>query len=334
MSNLRPLLPVEMLPATELPAIAVPARLRSATLLSAGLLALLLTACGTSGTSSTGNTSLKDSLYFASTNLPVAYVAESYTSELQVSGGVGPYSVRVASGKLPDGLVLNGRTLSGKATKAGLFSFTVEASDATLSTKAQPMSLTVTALPPLSLAVTLPTSEIRGETRLPLVVTAPRGMRAFRMQWALPEGVTVTRIDPVDTRAVAYWKVNAGLLTLDMGFRTAVATGDRLALLSVKPSKAVTLQAPRMGYNAVGADGSSIQTVALPAAPTPPALTPPAAQPAAPAAQPATQPAAQPVTQPATQPAGTPVSPASTDKTAPADTAPVSPVQPAPGGGK
>lgn len=323
MSNLRPLLPVEMLPAaaaaTALPASALPVRastrLRSATLLSAGLLALLLTACGTSGTSSTGSTSLKDSLYFASTNLPVAYVAESYTTELQVSGGVGPYNVRVASGKLPDGLVLNGRTLSGKATRAGLFSFTVEASDATLSTKAQPMSLTVTALPPLSLAVTLPTSEIRGETRLPLIVTAPRGMRAFRMQWALPEGVTVTRIDPVDTRAVAYWKVNAGLLTLDMGFRTAVATGDRLALLSVRPSRAVTLQAPRMGYNAVGADGSSIQTVALPAAPTPPA-----AQPAAPAAQ------------PVPQPAGAPVPPASTDKTAPADTA--APVQPAPAGGK
>ena len=332
MSNLRPLLPVEMLPAkvlpaTELPASAVPARLRSATLLSAGLLALLLTACGTSGTSSTGNTSLKDSLYFASTNLPVAYVAESYTSELQVSGGVGPYSVRVASGKLPDGLVLNGRTLSGKATKAGLFSFTVEASDATLSTKAQPMSLTVTALPPLSLAVTLPTSEIRGETRLPLVVTAPRGMRAFRMQWALPEGVTVTRIDPVDTRAVAYWKVNAGLLTLDMGFRTAVATGDRLALLSVKPSKAVTLQAPRMGYNAVGADGSSLQTVALPAAPTPPSLIPPAAKPAAPAGP----------AQPAGQPAGTPVPPASTDKAAPVaptDKPPTDTTQPAPGTGK
>ena len=315
MPNLRPLLPAKVLPVT-----ASSTRVRSATLLSAGLLALLLTACGTSGTSSTGSTSLKDSLYFASTNLPVAYVAESYSTELQVSGGVGPYSVRVASGKLPDGLVLNGRTVTGKATRAGLFSFTVEASDATLSTKAQAMSLTVTALPPLSLAVTLPTSEIRGETRLPLVITAPRGMRAFRMQWALPEGVSVTRIDPVDTRAVAYWKVNGGLLTLDMGFRAAVATGDRLALLSVKPSKAVTLQAPRMGYNAVGADGLSIQTVALPAAPTPPA-----AQPATPAGP------AQPV------PAGTPVPPASTDKAAPAtltDKIPPDTTQPVPAGGK
>ena len=321
MSNLRPLLPVEVMPAKVLPP-----RVRSATLLSAGLLALLLTACGTSGTSSTGSTSIKDSLYFASTNLPVAYVAESYTAELQVSGGVGPYSVRVASGKLPDGLVLNGRTVSGKATKEGLFPFTIEASDATLSTKAQPMSLTVTALPPLSLAVTLPTSEIRGETRLPLIVTAPRGMRAFRMQWALPEGVSVTRIDPADTRAVAYWKVNGGMLTLDMGFRTAVATGDRVALLSVKPSKAVTLQAPRMGYNAVGADGSSIQTVALPAAPTPPA-----AQPAAPAGP------AQPAGQTTTQPAGTPVPPASADKAAPVtppDKTPPDTTQPAPAGGK
>lgn len=302
------------------------ARRLPATLLSAGLLTLILTACGTSGTSNTGNTgstSSKDALYFAGTNLAVAYVGEPYTADLQVAGGVGPYSIRVASGKLPDGLVLNGRTLSGKATKAGLFPFTVEASDASLSTKAQAISLTVTALPPLSLSLTLPASEIRGETRLPLTVVAPRGMRAFRMQWALPEGVTVTRIDPVDTRSVAYWKVDGGLLTLDMGFRTAVTTGDRLALLNIKPLKAVTLQAPRMGYNAVGADGLSIQTVALPAAPAAPA---PAGA-AQPAGTPGTSAPPAGGTLPAKSGTETPTSP-----TPPANTAP--PTQPTPGTGK
>ena len=225
-----------------------------------------MTACGTSGTTSTSSTTVKDALYFPTTNIPVAYLGEAYTASIQVAGGVGPYSVRLASGKLPDGLTFDGSSLSGKPTKAGLYTFTVEASDASLSTKAQTMSLTVADLPPLSLALTLPASEIRGETRIPLTVTAPRGMRAFRLQWALPAGLTVTRITPVDTRAVAYWKMTNGTLTLDMGFRGGVANGDRLALVTVKPSQPVTLQSPVLGYNALAADGTVVQALAMPGA--------------------------------------------------------------------
>lgn len=290
--------------------------------LPAAALALLLTACGSSVSDSTSSTSTKDALYFPSTNVPVAYVGEAYTASLQVAGGVGPYTLRLASGRLPDGLTLSGSTLSGKPTKAGLFNFTVEASDASLSTKASPMSLTVTDLPPLSLAFTLPTSEVRGETRIPLTVTAPRGMRAFRLQWTLPAGMTVTRIAPVDTRAVAFWKVNGGLLTLDMGFRGAVNSGDRLALVTIKPSKPVTLQSPSMGYSALGADGTVLQTVALPSATPVVSPTSPTATPKVPVtggATPATQtPAAPGQTTPQSQPA-----PGST--TPPSPTPPVSP---------
>ncbi|WP_424952018.1 putative Ig domain-containing protein [Deinococcus sp.] len=276
-------------------------------------LALLLTACGSSGTTSTSSTSTKDALYFPSSNLPVAYVGEVYTASLQVAGGVGPYSLRLASGKLPDGLTLSNTALSGKASAAGLFTFTVEASDASLSTKAQTVSLTVASLPPLSLTFTLPTSEIRGETRLPLVVTAPRGMRAFRLQWALPAGLTVTKIAPVDTRAVAYWKLTNSTLTLDMGFRGGVSTGDRLALVTVKPSGPVTLQTPVMSYSALGADGAVLQAQALP---TPPAQPPATGTPATdtpanglPSAAPVTAPGSAVPTQPATTPPVAPLTP-------------------------
>lgn len=288
--------------------------------LPAAALALVLTACG--GTGSPSGTSTKDALYFSSTNVPVAYLNESYSADLQVAGGVGPYNLRLASGKLPDGLTLSGTTLTGRATRAGLYTFTVEASDASLSTKAQSISVTVSALPPLSLAFTLPSGEIRGETRLPLTVAAPRGMRAFRLQWPLPAGLSVTAVTPVDSRAVAYWKVTGGTLTLDMGFRAGVATGDRLALVSVKPSKPLTLQAPTLGYNAMGADGKSIQQVALPKPPAPaqvqpvqvqplpkPAVTPTPAvtDPKAPAAVPATTPPATGGSAPTVTPApGTP----------------------------
>ena len=256
-------------------------------LLSVLACGLLLTACGTSGTASTSSSSTKDALYFPTSNIPVAYLGEVYTASVQVAGGVGPYSVRVASGKLPDGLTLNGSVIGGKPTRAGLYTFTLEASDASLSTKAQAVSLTVAELPPLSLALTLPASEIRGETRIPLTVTAPRGMRAFRLQWALPAGVTVTRIAPVDTRAVAYWKMKGNMLTLDMGFRTGVTTGDRLALVTLKPSRPVTLQNPVLGYNALAADGTVVQTLAMPVAVQP---APPPVAPAPVSGQPATLP--------------------------------------------
>lgn len=309
--------------------------------LPAAALALVLTACG--GTGSPSGTSTKDALYFSSTNVPVAYLNESYSADLQVAGGVGPYNLRLASGKLPDGLTLSGTTLTGRATRAGLYTFTVEASDASLSTKAQSISVTVSALPPLSLTFTLPSGEIRGETRLPLTVAAPRGMRAFRLQWPLPAGLSVTAVTPVDNRAVAYWKVTGGTLTLDMGFRAGVATGDRLALVSVKPSKPLTLQAPTLGYNAMGADGKSIQQVSLPKPPAPaqaqplpkPAATPTPAvtDPKAPAAVPATTPPATGGSTPAATPAPVPSAPSTPAPSTPAP-APALPVTPAPGSGK
>jgi Putative Ig domain len=303
--------------------------------LPAAALALVLTACG--GTGSPSGTSTKDALYFSSTNVPVAYLNESYSADLQVAGGVGPYSLRLASGKLPDGLTLSGTTLTGRATRAGLYTFAVEASDASLSTKAQSINLTVSALPPLSLAFILPPGEIRGETRLPLTITAPRAMRAFRLQWPLPAGVTVTQVTPVDSRGVAYWKVTNGTLTLDMGFRAGVATGDRLALVSVKPSRPMTLQSPTLGYNVLGADGKSIQQVALPKPPVPPApaQTQPLPKPAtAPLPTPVTTDPKAPLSTPATTPTTPPLVPgSSTPAVTPAPVTPA-PVTPAPGSGK
>lgn len=299
---------------------------RSLVWLAPAVLALILTACGAQGTTS-GSTSTKDALVFSSSNVPVAYVGEPYTTQVQVAGGVGPYSVRLASGKLPDGLVLSGQTLSGKATKEGLYTFALEVADASLSTKVQSLNMTVTALPPLSLAFTLPASEIRGETRLPLVITAPRNTRAFRLQWALPDGVSVQSVAPVDTRAVAYWRVSGNTLTLDMGFRAGLQGGDRVALVAVRPARPVTLNAMRMGYTAYGADGKTLQVVALPAPPAPPAPVKPAAPTVAPATTaPATPPAGG-TTAPGTQTA--PVQPP------PVQTSPVTPpAPPAPKDGK
>ena len=63
--------------------------------------------------------------------LPPATVGSTYDGSVTVSGGLAPYVVSIASGQLPQGLSLEATTgnISGTATTAGNFAFTVSASD-------------------------------------------------------------------------------------------------------------------------------------------------------------------------------------------------------------
>ena len=70
----------------------------------------------------------------------------SYTKTLTATGGKSPYSWRVSSGALPDGLTLNASTgkISGSATKAGTFSFTIKAKDSNGAAATKKFTMTVT----------------------------------------------------------------------------------------------------------------------------------------------------------------------------------------------
>lgn len=285
----------------------------------------LLTACGsTPGT--TGTTSNRDALYFTTSSVPVGYVGESYEAPIAVAGGAGPYTVRVASGTLPPGLTLRNMRLAGTPGKVGAYTFTLETSDANLSNKVQAYTLNVNELPPLALKPQLPTAEIRGETRIPLNITAPRSVRAARMTWELPEGVAVTRVQPAEAGGVLFWKLAGRTLTVDVGFKTVPRTGARVALVSLKPQKATRLDATRFAFEARDGTGKVLAEQKLPEAPRPAAAPPATSQPTT---QPTTQPTATPATTPAT------ATPATPDPTPPTDSeTPPSPViPPAPGGG-
>ena len=57
---------------------------------------MLLASCGSTtstSTSTTGTSSTSDPLYFTTTSLPVAYLAETYDAPVGVAGGAGPGSV-------------------------------------------------------------------------------------------------------------------------------------------------------------------------------------------------------------------------------------------------
>ena len=63
--------------------------------------------------------------------LPQAGVGQSYYWQLQANGGMAPYTWSLASGTLPDGLAFDGYgELYGTPTTPGVFSFTVEVTDA------------------------------------------------------------------------------------------------------------------------------------------------------------------------------------------------------------
>lgn len=252
----------------------------------------LLVSCGSStSTTGTTSTSASDPLYFTTTSLPVGYLAESYDTTIAVAGGSGPYAMRVASGTLPPGVTLQGQRLSGKPTKLGTYTFTLETSDANLSSKVQSYTLNVNELPPLALKPQLPAAEIRGETRIPLNITAPRAARAARMVWDLPEGVRVTRVQPAEAGGVLFWKQAGRTVTVDMGFKTVPRNGARVALLSVKPSRVVTLDTNRFAFQARDGEGKLLAEVKMPDAPKPAAPTTPSKTPAATPATPPNTPA-------------------------------------------
>ena len=69
---------------------------------------LLLSACGSGSTPSATPTSSRDLLSFSSASLGTAYVGEMYSGTVAPLGGTGPYSVRLVSGALPDGLKFSG----------------------------------------------------------------------------------------------------------------------------------------------------------------------------------------------------------------------------------
>ena len=222
-------------------------------------LALALTACGSGGDlSGTGG---KEVLSFGSSNLPAAYENEPYQADLAVSGGVNPYTLRVTSGDLPPGVALQGSQLVGTPTKQGRYEFIVEATDGSLSTRAQTYAISVGNLPALSLALNLPAGTFRSDTRVPLTLSYPRATKAARFQWKLPAGVKVSRVEPgAAGQELLLWKQSGPLLTLDVAFTGTGApqSGANVALIGLSFAKPVTLDGATSAFEARAMDGKLV----------------------------------------------------------------------------
>ncbi len=88
--------------------------------------------------------------------LPDGELGQPYSEFISASGGLAPYAYTVSSGNLPTGLMLNGITgeIAGTPTEAGIFNFSITATDAEgcpgISSYVVTIGGTVTDIPTLS----------------------------------------------------------------------------------------------------------------------------------------------------------------------------------------
>lgn len=86
--------------------------------------------------------------------VPSAVAGVGYSVNLNASGGFPPYSFAVQAGTLPPGLTLKANgSISGSPTTAGVFTFTIQVTDASGATVTQRLSISVTLPPAPSLNV-------------------------------------------------------------------------------------------------------------------------------------------------------------------------------------
>jgi len=102
-------------------------------------------------------TNLPPTITLAPTTLPGGIKGAAYpTQVITAAGGIAPYTFTVTSSALPTGLTLNPMTgtLSGTPTVTGTFSSTVTATDRNGFPGSQQYTITITAAPLVSIAIT------------------------------------------------------------------------------------------------------------------------------------------------------------------------------------
>ncbi|HET8925758.1 MAG TPA: kelch repeat-containing protein [Candidatus Acidoferrum sp.] len=117
----------------------------------------------------TDTIALTPPLAITTTTLPNGTVGTPYAFGISSSGGLQPVSFSVTSGTLPTGLTLasNG-SITGTPTAAGLFTFTITATDSSSAPQTASQSYTVTIAPPVQVPatvtfVTQPQNSIEGQ---------------------------------------------------------------------------------------------------------------------------------------------------------------------------
>lgn len=186
-------------------------------------LLLLLSACG--GDIKTPGEALR----ISAQGLDPAYVGEPYSSNVQVVGGLSPYSCALSKGKLPPGLSLQGCTLRGTPTKTGSYSFTITVSDANLSQTFKDYSLRVSEAPPAKLVLHAPNAQMRAPFTLHAEIQQAKGLEGFRtlISWDASRFELVSNsIRAVKNNLALLSKAQPGQLNVDVAVLGGTLSGN------------------------------------------------------------------------------------------------------------
>lgn len=121
-----------------------------------------------------------EALRLLASDLPEAVIDEPYSAQLHVTGGLRPYSFTLEEGRLPAGLSLANGFVSGTPTQLGDATFTVRVADANLSQFTADFRLRVVEVPPTTLVLRPPETEVRSAVTLRARVGEARSLLGLR----------------------------------------------------------------------------------------------------------------------------------------------------------
>lgn len=192
-------------------------------------------------------------LAITTTSLPTGLVSSSYSTTLQASGGVQPYTWAISSGSLPAGLTLNTSTgaISGTPSASGSSTFTVKVTDSTKPTAGSTTAtLTITINAALSITTTsLPSGTVNVSYSASVQVTG--GIQPYT--WAvgsgsLPAGLSLN----TSTGAISGTPTATGSPT----FTITVTDSETPTAVTVSQSYTVTINATASCTNNANLSGN------------------------------------------------------------------------------
>ncbi len=121
-------------------------------------------------------------LNIVTASMPNGDAGTAYSLNLGASGGSDTYTWAVSSGSLPTDLVLNGNTISGTPTTAGITNFTIEISDG-ISTATKKLSLTINPMLTIS-TISLP----HGDPNISYTQSLTASGGSSNYTWSITDG--------------------------------------------------------------------------------------------------------------------------------------------------